>query len=124
MASRTGITWRRGQAPEDLAAAVQAYGDRVQAAVLALAQGLAQMMQDEMRSQAPWTDRTGNARGGLFCQAEAAASDLVTIYLSHGHSVEYGVWLELANGGRYQVIMPTIENNLGEINRQLRNLLR
>lgn len=66
----------------------------------------------------------GECWGGLFCQAEAAASDLVTIYLSHGHSVEYGVWLELANGGRYQVIMPTIENNLGEINRQLRNLLR
>lgn len=118
--ARSAIRWVRS--PATLATPIERYGERVQAAVLAVAQFIAQTMQDEMRNNAPWTDRTGNARSGLFTDVERAASDVVTIYLSHGHSVEYGRILELGHGGRYSIIMPTIEANIGEIERLLRRI--
>lgn len=111
--AQAGIRWVRP--PAGLARAIEEYGERVLVAVVAVAQLVAQRMQDSARQGAPWTDRTGNARSGLFAAVERAASDGVTIYLSHGHTVEYGVWLELANAGRYAVVMPTIEAHLGEI---------
>ena len=112
------------QPPENLARNVGLYGNRVMIAIKALADFLAQKMQDDMRQNAPWTDRTGNARSGLFSVAEMAARDLVSIYVSHGHTVEYGVFLELCNGGRYAIVQPTVERWLPEISRQLRALLR
>ena len=119
----SGIRWVRP--PSQLARAIEQYGDRVLAAVMAVGQYIAQQMQNEARVNAPWTDRTGNARSGLFSTAvEAAAQDVVIIYLSHGHTVDYGVYLELANGGNYAVIMPTIEANLGEIERMLQRIFR
>lgn len=110
-------------APERLAQQIEAYGDRVRVAVRATADYFAALLQNEARDNAPWTDRTGNARTGLFAVAEQAAGDVVEIYLSHGHTVEYGVWLELAHGQRYAVIMPTLERNLPTLERMLAELL-
>lgn len=110
--------------PLKLAREVKGYGDKLETAVKALADYIATMLQNDMRKNAPWNDRTGNARTGLFSVAEKASKDVVDIYLSHGHTVEYGKWLELANGGRYAIIMPTIEKNLPTIKRMLKELLR
>ena len=111
--------------PEQMVAALEAYGRKVLAAVEAVAQFIATKMQNEARQGAPWTDRTGNARSGLFGAVEAeAAQAIVTIYLSHGHTIEYGKFLELAHGARYAIVMPTIEQNLGELKRMLDGLFR
>lgn len=59
-----------------------------------------------MKSNAPWTDRSGNARNGLKARTEIG-SNKVTVYLFH--SVPYGGYLELRWSGRYQIINPTIE---------------
>lgn len=115
------LTWVKP--PSALSKNLLLYGAKQRAAIKALADYFAQKMQDEARRNAPWHDRTGNARSGLFALAEQAATDMTTIYLSHGHTVYYGVFLELANGGRYQIIMPTIQRNLPEIERQLQRLL-
>lgn len=119
MATRT--YWTR--TPNQLGGDIKAYTERVIVAVFALAQYFAQQMQNEMRNTAPWTDRTGNARSGLFGVAERMGKDVVVIYLSHGHTVQYGKWLELARGGRYATIMPTMQRNLPEIERRLKELL-
>jgi len=119
--SGLNIYWTRP--PSVLARNVQMYGVKLHVAIKALADYFAQKMQDEARQMARWEDRTGNARSGLFAATEAAATDLVTIYLSHGHTVYYGVFLELCNGGRYAIILPTIQRNLPEIERQLKRLL-
>jgi len=77
-------------------------------------------MQNDARNNAPWTDRTGNARSGLFGTAEADfARHVVTIYLSHGALINYGVYLELAHGGRYAIIMRTVESHLPELQSML-----
>lgn len=111
------------------------YSRKLQAAINALADFIAAKMQTEARENAPWEDRTGNARTGLFGVAKPidrdergrflkVASAGVKIYLSHGHTVEYGKWLELAHGGKYAIIMKTIEANLPEIRRLLNNLFK
>jgi hypothetical protein len=101
---------------------VLAYGEKVGVAVRAVAEYIAQKTQAEMRQGAPWEDRTGNARTGLFSVVEDAAKDLVTIWLSHGHTVYYGVFLELAHGKQYAIIMPTIEANLPVIEGMLKRV--
>lgn len=119
MTTRSGsIRWVRP--PEQLAKAVELYGDRAILAVTAVAGRIATIMQNDARARAPWTDRTGNARTGLFGTAERdVAQRLVTIYLSHGADIDYGKWLELANAGRYAVIMQTIETHLPELRAEL-----
>ena len=110
--------------PNKLARSIEKYGDRVLTAVFALAQYIATQTQNDMRTNASWTDRTGNARSGLFSIAEQAAADLVIIYLSHGHTIEYGIHLELDHGGRYAIIVPTMEKWFPEIKRMLDRLLK
>lgn len=116
--TQTGIRWIRP--PEELARAIEAYGDRVILAVQAVAARIATILQNDARGSAPWMDRTGNARTGLFGTAEAdLAGRIVTIYLSHGPDIDYGVYLELAHGGRYAVIMRTVEAHLPELMAEL-----
>lgn len=56
-----------------------------------------------LRANAPWTDDTGAARGGLF----AIANNTATYHeIFMAYSVTYGIWLEVANNGQYAVITP------------------
>jgi hypothetical protein len=113
----SGIRWVTP--PSELAKAIEKYGDRVMVAVKAIADYIATQAQNDMRANAPWSDRTGNARSGLFSVAEMAAKDVVIIYFSHGHTVWYGIYLEVAHGGRWGIIAPTMER----IYPQLRGML-
>lgn len=118
-----GIRWITP--PSVLADAVERYGDRVLVAVAAVAQYVAATMQNDAKSTARWTDRTGNARSGLFGTAEADfAAKVVVLYLSHGAVIDYGVYLELANSGRYAVIMRTMQAHYGELMEMLKRTLR
>ncbi len=73
------------------------------------------------KTQAPWTDRTGAARAGLAGSAATgpAESEVVLSY-----NVDYGIWLELANQGRYATVIPTMQVMVGELGNGLRGLLR
>lgn len=117
------IVWRTP--PDALARAIEQYGERVLIAVAAVAGQLATKMEGAAKRDAPWTDRTGNARSGLFGTSEAnIAQQLVVIYLSHGPVIDYGVFLELAHGGRYAVVMRTIESHLPELHAMLNEIFR
>lgn len=72
------------------------------------AKGLARM-----RVEAPWSDRTGAARTGLFTEASSDGSGTHEILFSH--SVPYGIWLEIANSGRYEIILPSIRAQGAEL---------
>lgn len=61
---------------------------------------------DYARSNAPWNDRTGDARAGLDAEFYGD-EDAVGITLFH--TVDYGPWLEIRWGGRYAIIIPTVE---------------
>jgi len=58
------------------------------------------------RTNAPWTDRTGNARNGLFAQhdGEAMVRHELTVY----GTMPYTFWLEVKYSGKYAIIGPTM----------------
>jgi hypothetical protein len=58
------------------------------------------------RQNAPWTDRTSNARNGLFTTVQ---HDAKTFVLTLSHGVPYGIWLEVRFSGRFAIIRPTID---------------
>ncbi len=103
--------------PSTLGRAVEQYGARVFVAIKAVADFTAQRLQGDARNDAPWQDRTGNARSGLFGVAEQVAQEIVEIYLAH--TMKYGLFLELAHGGRYAVIIKTMERDFPELTRML-----
>lgn len=106
--------------PRTLAKQVGDYGVAIKRAVLVVADKNGQAMQNYARKEAPWTDRTGNARTGIFYVIEEKPSSVI-IYLAH--SVEYGIYLELAMAGRYEIIWPTILLALARIQADLKEVL-
>ena len=116
-----GIRWSRP--PSELAAAVERYGDRVLQAVAAVAQYVATEMQNDAKRNASWTDRTGNARGVVWDERGGLRGACGDDHLSHSAVLDYGVFLELANGGRYAVIMRTMEAKYPELMSMLRETL-
>lgn len=66
----------------------------------------AQRMLDYAIEHAPWEDRTGEARQGLGAEYD---DDPDEPGISLFHTVEYGIWLEVRWGGKYAIIIPTVE---------------
>jgi hypothetical protein len=58
-----------------------------------------------MKANAPWTDRTGAARGGLMAIPQNHGG---THEIDLAYSVYYGVFLEVCNSGKYAIITPSI----------------
>lgn len=59
-----------------------------------------------MRTNAPWKDRTGNARNGLMAKHDF--TPMVIHQLTLYHTMPYGFWLEVRWNGRYAIIGPTM----------------
>jgi len=133
--------------PSVIADGLEDYGERALIAIQAVANYWGQSIQDEARQNANWEDRTGNARGGLFFavdgfglspltgevtpEAKSEMSDVAvesgdkdTLIITLAHTVFYGKYLELSNGGRYAIIMSTIESNLPSLERQLQEVFK
>jgi hypothetical protein len=61
------------------------------------------------KSKAPWTDRSGNARGGLSSVWQASISDSGRRFeIDVFHKVPYGIWLEIRYNGKWSIINRTI----------------
>ncbi len=78
--------------------------------------------EEYMKQNAPWQDRTTNARNGLFATAQKSANTIAASMFAIilGHSVDYGLYLELGHHHEpeegdaydvppYPIIMPTVE---------------
>jgi len=109
----SGIVWRAGQAPSDLTIRVKAFGDRFLAAVLAVGHLIAAEAEAYAQANAPWIDRTGQARQGLRAVALELGATAVAIVLYH--QAAHGKWLELCNQGRYAIILPTLVQMYGRV---------
>lgn len=81
------------------------FDDRARAAIKKTLQYQAPRSENYMRTNAPWTDRTTNARNGLFAQELDVNQDSWLLLLSH--TVHYGIWLEIRNSGQYAIIRPS-----------------
>lgn len=72
-----------------------------------VAHARAQEMEAWGRANAPWTDRTGDARRLLSVRVEGDEFAIGTIVIEHG--VSYGLWLEIAHAGKYSIITKMID---------------
>lgn len=76
--------------------------ERIQVAVEIAFEALAAEAETYMRTHAKWTDRTGAARGSLNATIDGLGGSVFELVLAHG--VPYGIWLEVANDGRYSIL--------------------
>ena len=88
-----------------LIANTEEYGVRVDAAIGLIMERSGDQAVAYMKVNAPWTDRTGNARSGLdkavFRQGRRWVLNLFG-------RANYQIYLEKSNGGKYAIIGPTI----------------
>lgn len=85
-----------------------------------LMEEMAQVIQEHMQTNAPWSDRTGEARQGLTAEAgQEGTNFVITLY----HTVSYGIWLEVRWSGRYAIILPTLELMGPQLMARLQNMM-
>lgn len=81
-------------------------GQSIGESILNVLQDDADRVLSYARSNAPWGDRTGMARAGLGTDVYR---DGLNVELVLFHTVDYGLWLETIQSGRFATIMPTLE---------------
>lgn len=120
MAIQPGFHWEKP--PEEaLDELGDAYAAAIHEGIKAVAQRWAPEIENWMQQNAPWTDRTGNARQSLYTEVEEVAGQMVRIILSHG--VYYGIFLELKNAGRYAIVNPALDHFAPKIWADVRRML-
>lgn len=82
------------------------YAQEVIATIQAICLKYQPIVENWMKDNAKWTDRTGNARQALYADVEELAMGAALI-LDHG--MDYGVFLELSMQGTYQIIKPALD---------------
>jgi hypothetical protein len=72
------------------------------------------------KKNAPWTDRTTNARNGLKA---ASGKEQDVHFMVLAHQVSYGIFLETMQAGKFSIIMPTINEFGPRVMRTLQKIL-
>lgn len=107
--------------PQDLGTAVVAYAESlVFDALVAYLEMKGAEIVAQMKRDAPWADRTGQARRELRHAVEVDGT-MLTLYLISG--APHGQYLELRWGGRYAIVSPTVPRAAIEIGNELRREL-
>lgn len=97
-----------------------AYMAAIRRAIHGVMQRWAPEIQNYMRTNAPWTDRTSNARQGLYTEVNppAPAEVVNVLELIMAHGMDYGFYLEnwnpvtnapMMRPARWQIIEPTLD---------------
>lgn len=92
---------------DNILANMDVYERKIYQAMHNVALYFAPVVESAAKNNAPWTDRTGNARQGLHGFVEDVSETVVLLVLQH--KMDYGTWLEIKNQGRYAIILPTLE---------------
>lgn len=111
------VVW---QGVPEMLDALDEFERRVNQAIEQVAAYFAPIFEAYAKTNARWTDRTGNARQTLNADWQRISAETVVLWLAHG--VEYGIYLEKRWAGRYAIIWPTIEAHLVEIQRMLQRI--
>lgn len=81
------------------------FGPQIKRGMVAAANYVAPLAEAHMKQNAPWTDRSTAARDGLNAQVLVSTNGVAIVLY---HTVPYGIFLEICNGGRYAIIEPTM----------------
>jgi hypothetical protein len=91
---------------------IDALSDGLLGRVASAMQDMAPYVLDHAQTNAPWSDRTGDARAGLDVEVYEEGGVVV---LDLFHTMDYGLWLEIIQSGRFATIMPTLEALAAEV---------
>jgi len=117
--SNVGIRW---DVPVSVIAdGTEEYKTKLVGAIVELCQTYGAIMQAAAQANARWTDQTSNARQGLTSDTVVEGYKITLVLF---HKMTYGIWLELANEGRYAIIMETIESYGAELISAAQELVR
>lgn len=108
----------------DLSPLIRGYAvldDRLDRGVAGVVRQRAYIAEGWMKENAPWTDRTGNARSGLSAVTEHVRKVSHSIDLFY--RVHYGIWLEVRFAGKYSIIIPALTDQGPKLMRTLSKLL-
>lgn len=86
--------------------------ETIQARVRGVLDHYADEVEAYAQDNAPWEDRTGEARDGLTTEVQEGYHGLELILFNES---DHGIWLEIAMSQRYQIIMPTLDRYGPEI---------
>ena len=104
------MTFRWQIRPEDAwPRFTQTQVDALENDLVAFVEGMLDEVASDMKTQAPWTDRTGNARASLFTALIHEARRTVGILLSHGSVIDYSTFLEYGFSGRFAILAPSVD---------------
>ena len=90
------------------------------AGVTAVAMNTAKEAEAKAKQDAPWQDRSGNARQTLK-GTSGWEGDTIKIILSH--SMEYGPYLEICNDGKYAILEKTLNSFREELHNNLKRIM-
>lgn len=111
MADRATFRWQS----DTLTTNLEKFPERLRHALGEIVKFEAARAEAFAKQNAPWTDRTGNARAGLRAESE---EDGDTFRITVFHSVPYGYWLEVIQEGRFGIIPRTLR----EVGKETMNL--
>ncbi|NFQ84180.1 hypothetical protein FDG04_02380 [Clostridium sporogenes] len=80
---------------------------KLKAALALDAQNIAMQMEKWAKENVVWKDRTAHAR--LFLTSTVKWTNTNTLMVALSHQVDYGVYLELCNEGKYAILERAIQ---------------
>lgn len=89
-----------------------AAANKIRAAIALYGQSAALKMESAAKNNAPWTDRTSNARNSIQGQFSMLGN---TARITISGNTDYFVFLELANEKRWAVLSPTLESYAADV---------
>lgn len=122
MADDFKVTWNATELVSALNKLDRAFTSKEYGGLLMLMQTAATKMESWAKENAPWTDRTGQARQRLTGQAYWENPNIVVAAIAH--QVDYGIWLELAHQRKYAILEKALEEHRGEIEEAVKTLLK
>lgn len=118
-AGPNGIAW---QGLDVISERLFEYGEKVEEAYDRAAEQLKDEMVAHMKASHPWENRTGNAEEGLQGHV-ISGNGRIVIWIGHGYNVPYGIWLEIMQGGRFAVVLPTLLLFAPQIHARVRGMV-
>ena len=98
----------------------ESYVGQVTRTVYSIVQSEAPQAENWMKDNAPWTDRTGNARQGLNAQAFLG---MWRVWMMLDHGVDYGKYLEFKHAGRFAIVAPAVDVFYARVMTRIRQAL-
>lgn len=89
---------------------MEGFMERLKAGLEVMGNTVGRNMQSYARANKPWTNRTYSARNGLDFNVGWTSNDLLDI--SVFHTVDYGIWLELAHGEKYAILQEARDSQI------------